>query len=263
MSPLDMSPIDEAMAYRPSTISPEEWRARVQLAACYRMVDALGWSELIYNHITLRLPGPERHFLINPYGLFYNEVTASNLVKIDLAGNVIGKSDWPVNLAGYVIHSAIHGAREDAHCIMHTHTTAGMAVSCKKDGLKADNFYSVLLHGQFAYHEFEGITTDSDECPRLVASLGDKNMLILRHHGLLTCGATCGEALMRHWSLERACQVQMATHSMAGEVGEVSNEVLERGFKRVNAVRTGQTFGEREFNALLRRIDKIDPSYRR
>ncbi len=263
MSPLDMSPIDAAMAYRPSTISPEEWRARVQLAACYRMVDQLGWSELIYNHITLRLPGPDRHFLINPYGLFYNEVTASSLVKIDLAGNVIGQSDWPVNLAGYIIHSAIHGARDDAHCIMHTHTTSGMAVSCQKDGLKSDNFYSVLLHGQVAYHEFEGITTDGDECPRLVASLGDKNHLILRHHGLLTCGTSCADALMRHWAMQRACDVQVAAHSMGGEVGEIPDEVIQRGFQRVTAVRTGQAFGEREFAALLRRIDKIDPSYRR
>jgi hypothetical protein len=140
---------------------------------------------LIYNHITARVPGSERHYLINPYGLWYNEVTASNLVKVNLAGDIVDGSKFPINRAGFVIHSAIHGAREDAHCIIHTHSTAGSAVACKKEGLRYDNFYSAILHGHVAYHDFEGLTTDSSEQPRLVASLGASPILILRNHGLL------------------------------------------------------------------------------
>src|SRR5262245_7240077 len=170
------------VASRKQEVSREEWEARVQLAACYRIFDMLGWTEMIFNHITLRVPGPQRHFLINPFGLWYREVTASNLVKIDIDGNVIGESDWPVNRAGFVIHSAIHAAREDAHCIMHTHTTAGSAIACLRDGLLFDNFYAAMLHGNVAYHDFEGVTTRDDEMPRLVRSLGQKNCLVLRNH---------------------------------------------------------------------------------
>src|SRR6184192_3792057 len=159
-------------------MSEAEHKARVELAACYRIFDMLGWTEMIFNHITLRLPGPEHYFLINPYGLWYGEVTASNLVKIDLDGNLIGPSEWPINRAGFVIHSAIHAARDDAHCIMHTHTTAGMAVACKAGGLRDDNFYSAILAGRVGYHAFEGITTEPAEQPRLVASLGRNDVLI-------------------------------------------------------------------------------------
>jgi ribulose-5-phosphate 4-epimerase/fuculose-1-phosphate aldolase len=149
--------------------SEQEWDARVQLGACYRIFAHLGWTELIYNHITLRLPGHERHFLINPFGLMYSEVCASNLVKIDLAGRVIGASAWPVNPAGFTVHAAIHEHMPDAHCVMHTHTTAGMAVACSRAGLSMSNFYSAQLHGKLAYHDFEGITVHADEGPRLGA----------------------------------------------------------------------------------------------
>src|ERR1041385_4181776 len=148
---------------RRNDISPEEWALRVELAACYRIFAHIGWTELIYNHITLRVPGPARHFLINPFGLHYSEVTASNLVKIDLDGNIIGRSDWGINPAGYVAHSAVHAVRHDAHCIMHTHTTAGMAVACSQGGLEYTNFYSAQLYGLIAYHDFEGVTVDTDE----------------------------------------------------------------------------------------------------
>ena len=161
---------------RPARFSEAEWAARVQLAACYRIFAHLGWAELIYNHISLRVPGPDDHFLINPFGLHYTEVTASNLVKVDIDGNTIGHSDWPINPAGFTFHGAIHATLPDAHCVMHVHTTPTMAVCCLKDGLSFTNFYAAQLHGQVAYHEFEGITVHRDEGARILASSGGKPM---------------------------------------------------------------------------------------
>ena len=174
---------------KPAGMVAEEWSARLELAACYRAFDWLGWTESIYNHITVRVPGSGQQYLINPYGLNYNEVTASNLVRIDVAGDTLDGSKHPVNKAGFVIHGAIHAARQDAHCIIHTHTTAGMAVACKEGGLRHDNFYSAILCGQIATHDFEGISTDVAERPRLVKSLGTKSILLLRNHGLLVVGS--------------------------------------------------------------------------
>jgi ribulose-5-phosphate 4-epimerase/fuculose-1-phosphate aldolase len=240
----------------------EEWDARIQLAACYRIFDMLGWTEMIFNHITLRVPGPQRHFLINPFGLWYREVTASNLIKIDIDGNPIGESEWPVNRAGFVIHSAIHAAREDAHCIMHTHTTAGMATACQRDGVAFDNFYSALLYGQIAYHDFEGITVRDDERPRLVQSLGDKNILILRNHGLLVCGRSVPEAFLRMWTLERACEVQYAAQGTGRPLIELPAELLQRAANTARQLEPGEPDDRKLFAALLRRIDAIDQSYR-
>lgn len=172
-----MAIIEQAPVLQPSPkpgISDEEWALRVQLAACYRIFDYLGWTELIFNHISLRVPGPETHLLLNPFGLRYKEVTASNLVKIDLDGNIIGDSDWPVNQAGVIIHTAIHRARPDVHAVMHTHTTAGSAVAGLAGGVDGNNFYSSQLWGQIRYHDFEGITLEEDEQERLVASLGEE-----------------------------------------------------------------------------------------
>lgn len=247
---------------RQGETSREERDARVQLAACYRIFDMLGWIQMIFNHITLRLPGPERHFLINPYGLWYREVTASNLVKIDIDGKVIGESNWPVNRAGFVIHSAIHAAREDAHCIMHTHTTAGTAIACQRDGLLPDNFYSALLYGDVAYHDFEGVTTRDDEKLRLVRSLGQKNCLILRSHGLLACGRTVPEAFLRMWTLERACEIQQAAQSSGRPLIELSADVLERSANAPRQLEPGEPTDRKLFAALVRRIDAIDQSYR-
>jgi ribulose-5-phosphate 4-epimerase/fuculose-1-phosphate aldolase len=255
------SPSPVAARRRPK-FSSEEWEARVQLAACYRIFDMLGWTEMIFNHITLRVPGPERQFLINPYGLWYREVTASNLVKIDLDGNRLDGGEWPVNRAGFVIHSAIHRAREDAHCIMHTHTTSGMAVACQRDGLLSDNFYSALLHGHVAYHDFEGVTTRDDEKPRLVRSLGDKNCLILRNHGLLACGRTVPEAFLRLWNLERACQIQQAAQSTGRPLIELPADVLARTSTMPRELEPGDPTDRKLFAALVRRLDAIDPSYR-
>lgn len=246
----------EVLARRaPPAMSKEEWQLRLELAAFYRLVAFLGWNEMIYNHITLRVPGPEPQYLINPFGLNYDEVTARNLVKLDTAGNVLDGSAYPVNLAGFVIHSAIHSARPDAHCIIHTHTTAGCAVAGKEDGLRPDNFYSAMLHGCVAYHDFEGITTDADEQPRLVKSLGDKPILILRNHGLLVIGPHVPAALNLYWTLQRACEVQMATDSMAGPNRKVSPEVLAvTPARRDKETRGGENRrGQMFFDALMRR----------
>jgi ribulose-5-phosphate 4-epimerase/fuculose-1-phosphate aldolase len=242
-------------------MSPAEQTARVQLAATYRIFDYLGWTELIYNHITLRLPGPERHFLINPFGLRYAEVKASNLVKIDLEGKVVGKSDWPVNPAGFTIHGAIHAGIPNAHCVMHTHTTAGMAVACSQGGLSMSNFYSAQLHGKVAYHDFEGITVHADEGPRLIRNIGDKPAVILRNHGLLAWAESLPRAFAILWLLNRACEIQLASTAM-GPVIEIP-EAIQRKCTR-DSLQFNPDFGAGRdvFDALTRAVDAIDPSYR-
>ncbi|MEJ7930540.1 class II aldolase/adducin family protein [Ramlibacter sp. AN1015] len=211
-----------------------ESRQRKDLAACYRLFDWLGWTELIFNHITLRVPtqdGQRPEYLINPFGLHYAEVTPENLVRIDIDGEARGASaggQARVNRAGFVIHSAIHAAREDAHCIMHVHTTAGCAVACKEEGLRHDNFYSALLWGDLAYHDYEGVTTNLDEQPRLVASLGTRNHLILRNHGLLAVGPDIPTTFNRLWVLQRACEIQLASDSGRGPNRSISEEILRK-----------------------------------
>ena len=244
---------DQLLRLKPEGMSAGEWQSRLELAALYRAFDWLGWTELIYNHLTLRVPGPERRYLINPYGLWYSEVTASNLVKVNLAGDPVDGSKHPVNRAGFVIHSAIHAAREDAHCVIHTHTTAGSAVACKKEGLRFDNFYSAVLFGQVAYHDFEGMTTDPAEQPRLVKSLGAKTVLVLRNHGLLAVGRSVPEAFSIYWTLQRACEIQAAADAMRGENLPVAQRVLDETPARVEAFRGGPRPGGLAFDALLRR----------
>ena len=239
-----------------------EQELRVQLAACYRIFDYMGWTELIYNHITVKLPGDEHHFLINPYGLHYSEVKASNLVKVDIDGNIVEETDYAVNPAGIVIHTAIHAARSDVVCIAHTHTDAGMAVACSKEGLRNDNFYSALLHNRVAYHDFEGITLMDDEKPRLVANLGDKNMLILRNHGLLACGRSIAEAFQSIWAMQRACEVQVAGDSTGKPMIPVGDDVLARTEQLMTMQSMGQPIGDLEFAALTRIVEKIDPSFK-
>ena len=212
-------------------VDDAEWSARVELASCYRLFAWLGWSELIFNHITLRLPqreGQPTEYLINPFGLHYAEVTPENLVRITLDGQVTDGSASQVNRAGLVIHSAIHGARNDAHCIMHVHTTAGSAVSCKEEGLRHDNFYSAMLYGDVAYHDYEGVTTNLDEQPRLVASLGRRNHLILRNHGLLALAPDLPTAFNRLWTLQRACEIQLASDAGQGPNRRIATDILER-----------------------------------
>jgi len=214
----------------PAGMDPAEWQARVELAACYRLFDWLGWTELIFNHITLRVPGEHARpqYLINPFGLHYSEVTPENLVRIDIDGNVQDGSTHTVNRAGFVIHSALHAARPDAHCIMHVHTTAGCAVSCKEEGLRHDNFYSAMLWGDVGYHDYEGVTTNLDEQPRLVKSIGERNHLILRNHGLLAVGPEVPTAFNRLWTMQRACEIQLATDSGAGANRSIPVEILQK-----------------------------------
>jgi ribulose-5-phosphate 4-epimerase/fuculose-1-phosphate aldolase len=248
---MDLS--DKLLRLKPEGMSDGEWQTRLELAALYRAFDWLGWSELIYNHITARVPGSDHHYLINPYGLWYSEVTATNLVKIDAKGEQVDGSRLPVNRAGFIIHSAIHAARDDAHCIIHTHTTAGSAVASKKDGLRFENFYSTVLYGQIAYHDFEGITTDAAEQPRLVKSLGSKPILILRNHGLLVACPSIPEAFSTYWTVQRACEIQMAMDSMQGDNQPIARSVLEATPARVAVFRNVPRPGGLEFDALLRR----------
>jgi ribulose-5-phosphate 4-epimerase/fuculose-1-phosphate aldolase len=242
-------------------MSGSERQARVELAACYRIFAQLGWTELIYNHITLRLPGPDKHFLINPFGLHYSEVCASNLVKIDLDGNIIGASDWPVNPAGFTIHAAIHDRIADAHCVMHTHTTAGMAVACSAAGLSMSNFYAVQLHDKLAYHDFEGITVHADEGPRLIRNIGDKPAVILRNHGLLAWGDTLPRTFAILWLLNRACEIQLASAAM-GPVIELSEDIQRKCTR--DSLQFDPAFGAGRdvFDALTRMVDRVDTSYR-
>jgi ribulose-5-phosphate 4-epimerase/fuculose-1-phosphate aldolase len=247
--------------------SKEERYAREQLAAFYRICDRFGWTELIYNHITARVPGPERHFLINQFGLMYNEITASNLVKIDADGKVVDGRAARVNAPGFTIHSAIHAAREDAHYIVHTHTTEGVMVACSEGGLSPHNFYGAQLYGQVAYHDFEGISVDLDERERLVASLGDKNYLILRHHGLLACGATAAAAFFRIYQMQRACEVQVHSMKLGKELRLLSEDVLERTrMQSQTAVAKGfdakHAFGQDTYEALIRQLDAEGSTFR-
>ena len=248
---MDLS--EKVLRLKPAGMSAKEWALRLELASCYRAVDWMGWTESIYNHITLRVPGAEPHYLINPYGLNYNEVTASNLVKINVAGDTMDGSKHPVNKAGFVIHGAIHAARKDAHCIMHTHTTAGMSVACKQGGLRHDNFYSAILYGQVATHDFEGLSTDVDERPRLVQSLGTKSILLLKNHGLLVVGAQVAEAFQTYWTLQRACEVQLASDSMHGGSIPIAQKVLDAIPAQVEVFRSGPRPGGLHYDALLRR----------
>lgn len=238
-----------------------EHALRVQLAGVYRIFAMLGWTELIYNHITLRVPGPRTHFLINPFGLHYTEVTASNLVKVDLDGNIVDPSAHRVNPAGFVVHAAIHRALPDAHCVMHTHTTAGLAVACSEVGLVNSNFYSAQIDGMVAYHDFEGITVRGDEGPRLVANLGEKRLMILRNHGLLAVGSTLAQTFARLWTLNRACEIQLATAAL-GRARPIAPEVAARCTR--DALQFDPAFGAGQdvLDALLRQVDKIDSSYK-
>ena len=246
---------------RPQRISSEEWEARVQLAAAYRIFDRLGWTELIYNHISLRVPGEDQHYLINPFGLHYSEVTASSLVKVDLAGNIVGPSDWPINPAGITFHGAIHATLPDAHCVMHLHTTATQAVCCLKGGLSFTNFYAAQLYGKVAYHDFEGITVHADEGARILRSAEGKPVLLLRNHGPVTIGHSLPQALSLMWLVNRACEIQLASSSM-GELLPIPVPVLEKCVADALQFNPKYGAGQDSFDALQRIVDRIDPSYR-
>ena len=246
---------------RPDRFAPAEWEARVQLAAAYRIFDHLGWTELIYNHISLRVPDEPQHYLINPFGLHYSEVCASNLVKVDLAGGIVGHSDWPINPAGITFHGAIHATLPDAHAVMHLHTTATQAVCCLKEGLAFTNFYAAQLWGKVAYHDFEGITVHADEGARILASAGDKPVLLLRNPGPVTIGATLPHALTLMWTVSRACEVQLAMQGK-GEPIPIPTPVLEKCVADALQFNPKYGAGQDSVAALQRLGDRKDPSYR-
>ncbi len=239
-----------------------EQQLRIQLAAAYRVADYLGWSELIYTHISVRVPGPEHHFLINPYGLSFDEVTASSLVKVTADGETVGQQVHKANKAGFIIHSAIHMARPDAQCVWHMHTLPGMAVAGQDEGLQPVHMYSHNFWNRLSYHEFEGPSMRRDERPRLVESLGEKNQaVILRNHGLLTVGRTIPEAFIRFWRLNRACEIQIA--AQGAYLRLPTPAVCEASFQMGEEFLTEQAeLGVLEFEAILRKIDKKDSSYR-
>jgi ribulose-5-phosphate 4-epimerase/fuculose-1-phosphate aldolase len=255
-----------------STARAVEWDLRVDLAAAYRLIDRMGWSELIWTHTTVRVPGPEHHFLINPYGYRFDEVCASNLVKVDMNGEIVnGGPGIEINPAGFVIHSAIHMTRPDAKCIMHTHTVAGMALAAIDSGLLPISMYSLGYYERVAYHDFEGPSLDLEERGRLAANLGDKNVLILRNHGLLTCGETVAQAFVRMYRLQRACEVQLAAQATGSKLVIPPKHICELSAERSDdfldpSAQANKGYSRNpnpEFTALLRLLDKEDPSYRK
>jgi ribulose-5-phosphate 4-epimerase/fuculose-1-phosphate aldolase len=249
----------------PLGCSDAEWQARLELAACYRVFDRLGWTELIYNHVSLRVPGADgMQFLLNPFGLHYSEVKASNLVRVDLEGRVLGGGRWGINAAGFAPHAALHRAIDGAHCVMHTHTTAGMAVASSVGGLAMTNFYAAQLGGRVAYHDFEGITVRADEGERLVARIregGDAPAVILRNHGLLAWGRSVPSAFYVLWALQRACEIQLAGAGL-GDAIEVPEDVQQRCQRDAAKVNTNPDFGREAFDAMVRLVDRDDPSWR-
>ncbi|MDQ2922602.1 MAG: class II aldolase/adducin family protein [Acidobacteriota bacterium] len=242
-------------------VSEQEWQARVDLAAAYRLVAYYGWDDLIFTHLSARVPGPEHHFLINPYGMMFDEITASNLVKINLEGQIVKSSPYFINPAGFTIHSAVHASREDARCVIHLHTDHGIAVSAQKNGLLPVSQQSLFALASLAYHEYEGLALNEDEKSRLVADLGNKTYMILRNHGLLTVGKTTAEAFLAMYVLESACRIQILAQSGGGALRPVSQPIIETVAAQLNAVTVGQG-AQLAWPGLLRKLDRIDPSYR-
>ncbi len=244
-----------------SQVSAEEWAVRVDLAACYRLIAMYGWDDLVFTHISARVPGPDEHFLINAYGMLFEEMTATSLVKVDLAGDKVLDSPHPVNPAGFVIHSAVHEARPDVGCVLHTHTKAGVAVSAQKDGLLPISQISLFPYASLGYHDYEGVALNDDEKPRLVADLGENNALILRNHGLLTTGATIADAFLNMYALETACQTQIMAQSSGGELVMVPQPIVDGILAQAELVTKG-LMGQLAWPGLLRKLDRLDPSFR-
>jgi ribulose-5-phosphate 4-epimerase/fuculose-1-phosphate aldolase len=241
-------------------VSPEEWQVRVDLAAAYRLVAEYGWDDLVFTHISARVPGPEHHFLINPYGMMFEEITASSLVKVDLEGKIVMESDYHMNPAGFTIHSAVHAAREDALCVMHLHTDYGIAVSAQEQGLLPISQQSLFVLASLGYHDYEGLALNDEEKPRLVADLGTKQFLILRNHGLLTVGRTVADAFLSMFLLERACRIQILAQAGGGKLIPISKEVLRRVAAQESVVVTGGP-GRLVWPGLLRKLDRMNANY--
>jgi ribulose-5-phosphate 4-epimerase/fuculose-1-phosphate aldolase len=241
-------------------VSSEEWEQRVNLAACYRLVALYGWDDLIFTHISARLPGPEHHFLINPYGLMFNEVTASNLVKVDLHGQKVQDSPYDINPAGFTIHSAVHASREDAGCVLHVHSVNGVAVSAQEEGVLPLSQHSIFVLSSLAYHDYEGVALEADEKPRLVRDLGNKRFLMLRNHGLLTVGRSVAEAFVAMYFFEATCMMQLRAMSGGTPLRRISNAIVDGAQRQMEVVTRGAGFAL-AWPALLRRLDTTAAGY--
>jgi ribulose-5-phosphate 4-epimerase/fuculose-1-phosphate aldolase len=242
-------------------VSAEEWRLREDLAACYRLVALHGWDDLVFTHISARVPGPEHHFLINPYGLMFEEITASSLVKVDEHCRKIIDAPHPVNPAGFVIHSAVHAVRPDVVCVLHTHTVAGVAVSAQAGGVLPISQQSTFVLGSLASHDYEGVAFRPEEGPRLQADLGDKTFLLLKNHGLLTVGRTIADAFLSMYVFESTCRIQLAAQSGGGELTAVDPRILD-GTAQAMRVQTGGLGGAFAWPAMLRRLDRLGSNFR-
>ena len=242
-------------------VSPEEWAVREDLAATYRLVAMHGWDDMIFTHISARVPGPEHHFLINPYGLLFEEITASSLVKIDVDGNKVMETPFPVNAAGFTIHSALHMHREDAGCVIHLHTTDGVAVSAQKDGLLPLDQHAMMIAGDLAYHDYEGVALDLDERDRLVTDIGGHNAMMLRNHGTLALGKNCADAFLRMYYLERACSMQVRALSGGAQPNWPNQGVPEKTGMQGKFAFEGFV-GALAWPALRRKCDRVDAGYK-
>jgi ribulose-5-phosphate 4-epimerase/fuculose-1-phosphate aldolase len=245
-------------------MSAEEWQTRCDLAACYRLVDLFGWSDLINTRITARVPGRDDHFLINPYDLLYDEVTASSLVKIDAEGNKVESSEHEVNSGGFAIPSALHRARPEVACVLHTHSVAGCAVSMQLDGLLPLNQHALQVIGDVAYHDYEGSGRSSDELTRFLADFGDRHIMVLRNHGLLVVGESIAAAFLATYRMERACAMQLAFQQSGAEFHPISDDVVNAAYDNARFGRAGGRNDPAKFEwpALLRKLDRLDPSYK-
>ena len=243
-----------------TNVSAEEWQQRVNLAACYRLVALYGWDDLIFTHISARVPGPEHHFLINPYGMMFDEITASSLVKVDLDGNKVMDSPYDINPAGFTIHSAIHAARENAQCVLHVHSINGVAVSAQKNGVLPLSQQSIFVLASLAYHDYEGVALRDDEKPRLVADLGDRNFLMLRNHGLLTVADTIPDAFLFMYLFEAACMIQVRAQAGGGELIPINSGIIATATQQAAQV-TRNAGGGLAWPGLLRKLDRVSPGY--
>jgi Ribulose-5-phosphate 4-epimerase and related epimerases and aldolases len=244
-----------------SRVSAEEWQTRVDLAACYRLVAAYGWDDLVFTHITAKIPGVDDQFLINPYGMMFGEITASSLVKIDINGNKLDDNPYPINPAGFTIHSAIHAARHDAKCVLHIHSVNGVAVSAQKGGVLPISQQSIFVLASLAYHDYEGVALNEGEKPRLVSDFGDKNHLMLRNHGLLTCAETIPDAFLSMYIFEAACTIQVRAQAGGGELIQIPKAILDGAAQQSRVVTKGLG-GKLAWPGLLRKLDRMDASYR-
>jgi ribulose-5-phosphate 4-epimerase/fuculose-1-phosphate aldolase len=253
--------MDDVAAPAGLAVSEAERRQRVDLAACYRLVALFGWDDLIFTHISARVPGPEHHFLINPYGMLFDEITASALVKIDIDGNKVSDSAYDINPAGFVIHSAIHAAREDAQCVLHLHSVNGVAVAAQRQGVLPISQHSIFVLASLAYHDYEGVALNEEEKPRLVADLGAKHFLMLRNHGLLTVAETIADAFLYMYFFETACRIQVRAQAAGDALIPLPAAIIAKAEAQLDQATKGAV-GRLAWPALLRKLDRLDPSYR-